>query len=118
MTWVLAIGVGGLSAAVSHYADRRRPWWAQWWYGLWMVIDVIVSAILAAERDWGPSALVALCAVSSGWSWWKHRKNRKRKRAASLVGAKSRARIEALVRKTREAGQPRRVLRPVPGRTN
>jgi hypothetical protein len=47
------------------------------------------------------------------WLWWLDR--RKRKRAPALAGAKSRARIAALVRKAREAGRPRKVLRPVPG---
>ncbi|HXJ24450.1 MAG TPA: hypothetical protein VNH17_02060 [Streptosporangiaceae bacterium] len=45
--------------------------------------------------------------------WWLSR--RRRKRAPRAYGAKSRALVEALVRRAREAARPRPVLRPVPG---
>lgn len=50
-------------------------------------------------------------AAAAAW-WWRRKR---RKRAPRAYGAKSRARVAALVMKTREAGRPRRVLRPVPG---
>lgn len=43
--------------------------------------------------------------------WWRRRK---RKRSPRALGAKSKAQLAALVRKTREAGRPGPVLRPVP----
>ena len=61
-----------------------------------------------------------LVAVGAGVSvvvaaavWWYRRK--RRDPAARQFGAKSRARLAALVEKAREAAQPRRVLKPVPG---
>lgn len=43
------------------------------------------------------------------------RRGRRRGRAPRAYGAKSRARVAALVARACEAGRPRRVLRPVPG---
>src|SRR6266568_4414786 len=61
------------------------------------------------------AAVFTACALAAAYEWRKHWRNRKRKRAAALAGAKSRARIAALVARVREAAKPRRVLRPVPG---
>lgn len=62
---------------------------------------------------WPLSLLNFGMATVLAWLWWRRRKRRKRARDA--LGAKSRALRDALVRRTREAAQPRPVLRPVPG---
>ena len=51
----------------------------------------------------------------SVWQWIRNNRKRRKKRAALALGAKSRARVAALVRKAREAVKPKPVLRPVPG---
>ena len=107
----MAIGILG-----QHFV-KRSVLFACWWYGLWTVFDTVISALSAAVREWGWCALLAGFAVFNGVQWWKYWNRRKRKRAAALAGAKSRARVAALVRKAREAGTPRRVLRPVPGKS-
>ena len=54
---------------------------------------------------WG--SVMVLCAVCYGWLWWwQRRKRRKRRRTLAMLGAKSRARIETLIRRQREAAQP------------
>lgn len=50
-------------------------------------------------------ALVAL------WIWWRRKKRRS---VSALLGAKSRALRDALVRRAREVAKPRPVRRPVP----
>jgi hypothetical protein len=77
----------------------------------------VALAILAYDSFHGdiPGAAAAGASVAvAAWLWWKSSSRGKRKRAAALLGAKSRALRDALVRKAREAGTPRRVLQPVP----
>ena len=45
------------------------------------------------------------------WIWWRRKK---RRNAAALLGAKSRALRDALVRRVKESGKARPALRPVP----
>ena len=72
--------------------------------------------LATSHRPW-LAAWVAGSAIVSGWNWWKSwRKRKDRKRAASLVGAKSRALRDAIVKRARNASRGARpVLRPVPG---
>jgi hypothetical protein len=87
----------------------RSPWIGGW---LGCAAGCLVGAV--ASRAW----LLAVGAVVSAviaviLYWWWRRKDRKR--AASLIGAKSRALRDALVRRARETAKPRPVLRPQPG---
>jgi hypothetical protein len=96
-------------------------WWAVFkllrkpgqFFGNWMTCAAILTVLTVAfEHD----LLAALVSFGNGVIplilWWLNR--RRRKRSPKLAGAKSRARLAALVRKSREAAKPRPVLRPVP----
>jgi len=75
------------------------------------VWDVVIDVI---DAQWLCAAVsVASAGIALAIWWWRKRKDRKR--ALKAYGAKSRARLVALVRKARESARPRPVLRPVPG---
>jgi membrane protein implicated in regulation of membrane protease activity len=59
------------------------------------------------------AAVFAVLAVLAAWLWW--RGDRRKRKGAALIGAKSRALRDAIVRRAREAARPRPVLRPAPG---
>ena len=81
---------------------------------LWWAIAATVQAVVdGASGQWGTSLCAAANAGIGAWLWWRRRK--RRDRAPRAYGAKSKARIAALVRKARQAARPRPVLRPVPG---
>lgn len=70
-----------------------------------------VSGVL--DGDW--FVVITNAATAVIWLWlWDHTR-RNGKRAVKSLGAKSRAIRDAIVRKAREAAQPRPVLRPVRG---
>lgn len=81
---------------------------------LWALLagNALGAAAEFAGHSWllfaGNVVSVIVCALLL---WWQRRR---RDRAPRAYGAKSRALIAALVRKTREAARPRPVLRPVP----
>jgi hypothetical protein len=82
---------------------------------LYMLISSLaftVALILEPAPAWAP-ACTSLSVVLAAWRLWRNR--RKRDRAPRAFGAKSRARVAALVRKARETAKPRPALRPVPG---
>jgi hypothetical protein len=86
-----------------------------WWCGISTVYCGAVFGYDVTQHAWGWAATQAICTASNAfWFWWWWNRPRKRKRAGALAGAKSRARIAALVRKARQAATPRPVLRPVP----
>jgi uncharacterized membrane protein YccC len=63
-------------------------------------------------RQWADVAIdVAVIAVNV-WTWWKG--GGWRRKAAKLLGQKSKALRDALVRRAREVAKPRPVRRPVP----
>lgn len=64
--------------------------------------------------QWPACAVFLILAAICAWQWWNGRR-KDRDRAGFLIGAKSRALRDALVRRVREAAKPRPVLRPVPG---
>jgi hypothetical protein len=64
------------------------------------------------DQDWWWLAGCSLSALVALAIWWWRRK--KRRNVAALIGAKSRALRDAIVRKAREVARPRPVLRPVP----
>jgi hypothetical protein len=87
-----------------------RPSCRQVWVGL--VAAIATAAVFAALGHLGPALFFAGEVISFAWWLWR---NRKRDRAASLIGEKTRALRDALVRRAREAAKPRPVLRPQPG---
>jgi hypothetical protein len=83
--------------------------WVDWGNAL-----AFAANVLAAVLTGFPAGMINALAAVWVLLWWKPWDRRKRKKLAQL-GAKARARVAAMVAKVREAGQPRQVLRPVPG---
>lgn len=71
------------------------------------------SVIGALTAGAWPRAIVyaVICCGIAAWLWWRRKKRRS---VAAMLGAKSRALRDAIVRRAREAARPRPVLRPVP----
>lgn len=114
MTVVYLIGGTVLAVAGSFLADRH-PVFGLWWFGLNAIVCVVVAVISVVQREWGWAAWMIACAAMHGWWWNQSRRKRKRRSAFALAGAKSRARIQALVARQRAAQRRTRpVLRPVP----
>jgi membrane protein implicated in regulation of membrane protease activity len=103
MSTALAIAAGIIVGIAGDQMAARRPQFALWWFGTWTVLCTVMSALLAAQHHWRVAALLAGCAAINAFAWWKHWNRRKRKPAGALLGAKSRARIAALVTRQREA---------------
>lgn len=108
MVIVAAMQVGGaalLRAAVP--LCRQAP--AVIFWGCTALVEGFGVPLFAVLGWWaaGGQAIAALIALAL---WWSRRKGRKR--AARWLGAKSRAARDALVRRAREALQPRPVLAP------
>lgn len=62
--------------------------------GCWLeVLYAAIAHLPVAAVEYG-----ALAAYWT-WRWWKHRRGGRKKRTAKALGAKSRARIQALVRR-------------------
>jgi len=112
---ILAVVAGVAITQVAHWQAKRQPMVGVLWFGANAVSSAAVSAWGMTTGQWLLAAWTAFCATVNAWMAWDYWNRRKRKRAAALAGAKSRARIAALVRKARQAARPRRVLRPVPG---
>ncbi len=118
MTFLVVIGcllLGAGSETVMRRIAVTRPLAGVWWYGSWAVAETVLAALFAAEGRWEWAGWMGVCAVINGFMCRNHWNRRKRKRAAALAGAKSRARIAALVARVRQTVKPRKVLRPVPG---
>ena len=78
------------------------------------VTNASVSIGYGLRSDYGPALLSGFAAAICAYSWWdQHKKNRHRRRVLAMLGAKSRALRDALVRRMREL-KPRPVLRPSP----
>jgi hypothetical protein len=108
LVWVLMLGgigciFGGIGAPA--YSDA----WAAWS----VCGNGLCIAAMTVLRSWAVAAIFAVFLAVTLWRWWRRRKDRKR--AMDAIGAKTRALLATLVRKAREAGTPRPVLRPVPG---
>jgi hypothetical protein len=113
--YVLMAATGFALTQLAIWQGRRRPMVGILWFGANAVLAAAVSAWGMAGGQWLLAAWMGFCAALNAWMAWEHWNRRKRKRAAALAGAKSRARVAALVRKAREAARPRKVLRPVRG---
>ena len=72
---------------------------------------VIFLAGDIVTRQWGAVVLDVVVIGVIAWQWWRRGRG---KRAAKILGAKSRALRDALVRKVRESARPRPGLQPVP----
>ena len=86
---------------------------ARWGRACWAMAAIIQAVVDGAFGLWGTFLCAIVNAGIGAWLWWRRRK--RRDRAPHAYGAKSKARIAALVRKARQAARPRPVLRPVPG---
>lgn len=102
------------AAALGWAALYRLIRLRYWLLPGWMTSAACVTVANLAGGYWlaaasgGLSFMVALAI----W-WWRRRKDRRR--ALRELGYKARALLAAVVRRAREAAQPRPVLRPVPG---
>ncbi len=89
----------------------RIDHWPEW------AANTIGSGCLTAywilRAGWnGWLGVSALTTLGSAWLWRKWWRRRKRRRALAMLGAKSRARLAALVGTMRRKRKPSRVLRP------
>jgi hypothetical protein len=118
----LAIGAGLFlwAPAFSWMALRwsgLRPW-RRYFIRIWIsaaVGGLAFGAIAAGFTGggWaGPAGSAASLIVALAIWWWRRKKRRS---VAAMLGAKSRALRDALVRRARQVARPRPVLRPVPG---
>ena len=107
---VLCFGGPPLWAALTLLAVRRRSQAA--FFGGW--ICGCIAEMIANALDVQILGLIASAAslILAAVLWWLSR--RRRKRAPKLAGAKSKARLAALVRTLRERTVPRPVYRPQP----
>lgn len=109
---LLFAGIALIFAACVITAAKPRGW-RDCSSGLLIAGNATIGLADIFNGAWPWSLASFACAAVLAWLWWHRRKRRKRARGA--LGAKSRALRDALVRRTREAAQPRPVLRPVPG---
>jgi Flp pilus assembly protein TadB len=78
------------------------------YWGRCALINAALALIdLAAGVRWIAAGVAIAALIALALWWWNRRKDRKR--ATGLLGAKSRALRDALVRKARELTQPRPV---------
>jgi hypothetical protein len=80
---------------------------------LFVVAETLDGTGSLMRSQWGQAALNFALAAWFAWLLWR-RWRKHRKAVAALLGAKSRALRDALVRKQRELARPRPLLRPVP----
>lgn len=85
---------------------RQEPTFVGVWIG--SGAGGILIGIVSKDMAWLTGSAVSLVIGVAIW-WWRRKD---RKRAAKLAGAKSRARLAAIVRRAREVAQPRPVLKP------
>jgi hypothetical protein len=101
------------------YAAVWPPSWA-WlvrhlvpWRQNYVFVAALVTLLDLILLAWLPALLGALNLAIALFLYWFNR--RRRDKAKALLGAKSKALRDALVRKQRELARPRPVLRPAPG---
>ena len=118
MTAILVSIAGLVNIAaflVAIALDVRHGLSYQGSWGWWSLGDFTGAAYWLGHHVWWVAAVLTAVGVYTLRRWWRNRRNRKRRKVAALLGAKSRALRDALVRKAREAAKPKPVLRPVPG---
>lgn len=107
MTAILLTAASLTTFLVMTVADRGRPLLGVIWFGAIAVTCIAVAAWGLLTADWPVAALNTFLAAINAWVAWRYWNRRKRKRAAALIGEKSRARLAAMARKVREAALPR-----------
>ena len=102
------VGTLALMRAVTAVGRRTSP--ALFW-AIAAIATLLMVPVVAASLGWWAAAGegIAFLIALALW-WWSRRKGRKR--AAGLLGGKLRALRDALVRRARQAWQPRPVLVP------
>lgn len=109
LTWGV-FGVGWI-LQVAAWLRRAEKFWPA---AVFAVACTFAAAVSAATHDvsgaWINLTFAVINALAA-WFWWNRRK---RRRAPRTLGAKSRARIAAMVTRMRER-PARPVLRPVHG---
>jgi hypothetical protein len=111
---ILQVALGALVAPCSAAAWSRlipalRREFLTGWVG-----GCVCGGASAVIISWRPYAIGAAISLAVALAVWWHRR-KKRRRGAALLGAKSKALRDALVRRVRQSGRPRPVLIPVPG---
>lgn len=82
-------------------------------WALFVIADILYAVGDLMRQRWGAVAWDLILATYFAWLLWR-RWRKHRKTVAALLGAKSRALRDALVRRQREVARSRPVLRPVP----
>jgi hypothetical protein len=114
-TAALMIACFAAGIAAAWYADRN-PAFGMWWFGSWAIVCAVLAVLGALQRDLTGAVVSAVFAVLNGLWANRYRKRRKRRGKLATMGAKSRARLAALVARQRAAQRRTRpVLRPAPG---
>ena len=90
----------------ASWPDENALWAAG--FGMW-------ALSFALDGQWPLAPFFGFMAAGNLAIWLGRRHSRRRRRTLRELGAKSRARLAALVRRAREAAKPRPVLRPQPG---
>ena len=113
----IANGAAIVALVLWLYGFLADQAWARLWGSAIIALAYVVAfaADAAAGDGWG-ALLDGVFGAVWAWLWWSEwRKRKRRDPAARQFGARSRLLVAALVTRAREAAQPRRVLRPVPG---
>jgi hypothetical protein len=79
----------------------------------WAICGIIMGVWDLCITYWLDGSVALVSGLVGAFLWWWRK--RKRRNAAALIGHKSRALRDALVRRAREVAKPGPVLRPVPG---
>ena len=80
-------------------------------FRLYAIGFTLFAAQDALRQSWLHFVVDGTFAAFYAWQWYR----KDRRKVRDVLGAKSRALRDALVRKAREVAKPRPVLRPVPG---
>jgi hypothetical protein len=88
------VSVAGTAVLIARWSQPGIPHET---YGLWALgsLALFVANVLDGSMGW--VIFQGSCAVIYAWLWWRGRRNGRMKKAAKELGAKSRARVEALV---------------------
>ena len=106
-----AVTLAGCVCIVLGWMHRVEMFWGE---GILAFGNTVAAASRAAAGAMGGAAISAFLAVVLALMAWHSWHRRKRRRALRTLGAKSRARIAAMVTRMRERPS-RRALRPVHG---
>lgn len=101
----------GLFAALRLLGPGARHASASRFWGIAACVVPLAALADLPGRDWWSEGAEAIAEAVVLILWWLGRR-KGRKRAAKWLGAKSRALRDAIVRKARQAAQPRPVLAP------